>query len=359
MDEFAELFDSEESLNAAQEWFYSTIVDPEDITLDELPSTFLWAPYLKHIVQSGTFFTKLLPRCDGVLLTGPAGNGKHTYADALTRSRMNYLLYDNTTGAIVCLISPDTLSPDLSIAQLASSIRSAYAFSSNILKMIHPNHSYVITFDSLDLYPTSISDLITECVSDYSGQRIFTVCIAEDESRIAQSLKRALIHCRCPKPNHQQRLEWLTSNMSFLVENIWDQPKDLPEKRLELQLEDSSLEELSSLTEGFSYTDLEDLLRMFKLYTVEQGARALDTTKPMIQVSIPKQDVLQFLALSRTPGNMQPVNVPMQAVDAYPTKLPIFNTDPPHSSSNRQSTVEEMVERMNQRDFKQQHILSK
>lgn len=352
MSDLSEQFRSWKPIDALFDWFSSTLTDPEDITLDALPPTFLWAPYLKHLVNTSNLYRTLLPSYAGVLLTGPEGNGKHTYADAITRSRMNHLLYNQTEGAIVSIISPDTLSPDLSADYLCAMVHDTYLIASVLLKNTHPQASYVMTFVALDRYPKSVSDQIAECVSDYEGERIFTICLAESEAKISQSLKRTLMHCRCPKPNLEQRFEWLERNLSFEVTNIWDQPKGLPRKHLQFQLEGGSMEDLAKLTEGCSYADLEELLRLFKLYTVDLGVRALTTDKPRIEVTLPKQVVLHFLDLSHPPVKSAPAGIPISpmAQTFVPVSPSASAENAMPSEKEAAASVEDMVARMELRD---------
>ena len=284
-------------MSGENNWVLANCIQPNGPGIEGLADTYPWKHFLSD-VNTTLLYRALLPEIRGAIFTGPAGNGRHTQAEAFAYSLIAQKLIapDNFSNTYMILIEPLSLSPKLEEQELKKKVNEVFDSLENLVQ--NKNHTIAVIFDQIDLYPRRIMDQIAECVSFLEDQNLFTICIGEDETKISRNLLRELIHCRCPNPTAEQRRMYLQQLEKVLVKDTWTKATDPKEKYINIILDEITWEEVADKTEGCSYADLNDLIWMIKLviskYDVEQFGN-----NDHIVVRVSRENVLEAIRLCR------------------------------------------------------------
>lgn len=135
-----------------------------------------------------------------------------------------------------------------------------------------------IVFDQLDLYPLKVMDRIADLMDMVESNKLFVLCIAENEHLISRKLKLNLIHCRCNAPNERMRTKYLEDQLMVRFTDRWSDSMAPKEKSMVIEFSELPLEEIVRMTEGFSYADLSHLGWMFRLMMCEYDLDELKNT---------------------------------------------------------------------------------
>ena len=278
-------------------WVERNLLEPYAPGIGELEDTYPWKRFLSNI-QSTKFHRALLPEVRGAIFTGPVGNGRHTqaFAYAYTLMEQNLKKTGDFSGAGMIMIEPVLLPPTLEIQVLKDRVDELYDELTKLMK--YQLDTAVVIFDQIDLYPRRIMDQIAEKAMYRENEKLFTLCIGQNESKNSRNHQRALIHCRCPNPTAEQRDKYLQKVELIQVEDTWTDLHHPKQKNIAVEFEEITMEEIVNKTEGCSYADLEDLIWMLKLvisnFDVEQFQN-----RDHVMIRISRKDVLEAINLCR------------------------------------------------------------
>lgn len=168
-------------------------------TLGKLESTYYWAGILRCSVV-GNPVLNLAPM-QGVIFSGPPGNGRHTTAEALAGSlrgmKFHYFLR----------ISGCTLDTE-DVADACAVIESVNA-------ALHKHEKVCLLLDCLEhsRHCLSIQEYLYQLHTAWRGN-LFLILITGDASRISPNLLRQFPLCHFQKPDETTRQRWLMEVLS-------------------------------------------------------------------------------------------------------------------------------------------------
>lgn len=319
-------------------WVWDNLLEPEGPGIAGLEDTYHWKRFFIGMNHS-KLFQALFPNLRGVIFTGPAGNGRSTQAKAFAYSLLeqNLIVPDNFAEAKIVIIEPILIPPEQDEKELIMRVIELYETLDNLMQM-KKIHTAAIIFDQIHLYPRSFMDQIAEYVLNQEAERLFTICIGEAESGISRNLMRELQHCRCPNPTAEQRGAYLKQLEEIPVEDTWSVPSEPRKKHITVTLDGITWDEVISKTEGCSYANLKDLVRIIKLaisnYDVEQFGKS-----DRVVICVSREDVLEAIRLCRAAdGEEHPMRIFTVAQQ---------NNCSPAAEQNEESSVEDDINYIN------------
>lgn len=164
-------------------------------------ASFYWAHILTKTLN-GIPSLALLP-VTGVIFSGPAGNGKHTTAEALTGTLKNrpqnpwYCL--RTCG---CTLDTEDVADACAVLEQVDAVLQRGTRVCLLLDC--PEHSR---------HSLAIQEYLYQLYLARPG-RLFPVLITEHLSNIIPELQRKLLSCPCPKPDQSTRQRWILSQLN-------------------------------------------------------------------------------------------------------------------------------------------------
>ncbi len=204
--------------------------------LGALPASYAWASELRAAFMKHQLINGLMefPLPGGVILSGKAGNGRHTTASALVNSLGNKYLW--LSGW------------DLDQEDAGDSIE----IIRNVVRLAYEQGKLTLLLDGPENCRHSM--LVQECLArllrNIDAGMLVIVIVTEDTSMVSSALRRQLLLCPCAAPTKTERRSWLKQKL---------------EKPVPLHVDGMDLEDLVKKTEGFSWQQLQDLQNHMKL----------------------------------------------------------------------------------------------
>lgn len=227
-------------------------------TLSTLPSTYRWAHILHHTRKGISAMG--IPPVYGVVFTGPAGNGKHSTAEALAMTLANQ---ENAPHA--CLrISGCTLDTE-EVADACAALDAVdAAFNAQqswvCLLLDQPEQSRHNLAIQEHLYRKFLS----------RQTKLFPILICEDVSAVHPTFLKYLTVCPCLNPDEATRQNWFEDILAGGSEK----------KNAPLNLLGMNHISLARETDGFSWKQMSDLRTLLLRETVSKYLRNITAYNP-------------------------------------------------------------------------------
>ena len=265
------------------------VVEETGYTLDDLPGTFIWKQPLMNMPDAINYEHLQVPAYNGLLFTGPAGNGKHTlmraYIQSLCRKEMSF---ENTV--FVRLRTEDFSEEVLpSNEDVAAFVDGLFLVGENTGEM------GILVFDQMDSYDRLpvVCNMIADNHSSGSYPSVHVICIAEDEDNINSELASVLLSCRCNSPTAKEREQYLQENLSWDVPD-WETNEKLL-KTAAIGVDGWTVEKIAEKTEGFSFAELAALVQYMKMEIAGRSTGSLST----LQYKVDEDMAEAFINLAR------------------------------------------------------------
>ncbi|MBE6931870.1 MAG: hypothetical protein E7464_00600 [Ruminococcaceae bacterium] len=273
--------------------------------LDTLPDSYFWRDSLLQLLSPSELYLGLgLEPCRCVVLSGPAGSGRHSTAAALTESAADASEY--ARGDILALTLraedfPENLTPKAA-AEKAQALFDL---------MADDEGSYgIFTFDQIGQYGSRHAVLNT-IGDNLETENCFVILITDGEEALPADLLQKAFPLRLDLPDETQRETYLKGVLKAQVPD-WDYPGTEQKKDIMFSLSGLTPEDLVAETAGFSYGDLANFSRLLRLEMVKQAPEVGST----IFVALNDGQVMNCLRLCRprvTAAGAAPVVQVLQA----------------------------------------------
>ncbi len=263
---------------------YCDTVYEEGLEISELPDTFIWKKPIENMISSLHYDHLKLPRYQGLLLFGENGNGKHTIADAYVQSVCkSEMCFEK--AVYIRLRAEDFNAKQLTSLEDITSFVSALFDTCGMTG----EHSFII-FDQMEAYNelTVACNCIADAILDAS-EKVHVICIANNLKSIPTELSKLLLRCKCGNPDENLRKRVFDDNMSFNLED-WVYGSDYM-RTVKMEITDVSVDELVSLTEGFSFAMLGEFIQILKMSISD---RTLGD-EPVCTVTLSKEEAMSYI----------------------------------------------------------------
>lgn len=257
--------------------------------LDGLPESYYWKDALKLSVAPTELYIHLgLPRFRCVLLSGPAGNGKHTTAEALAETVANSCGCERERILKLRLRAED-FPENLTHLEAIEKITSLFDLFEDAMDTYA-----ILIFDQISSYGNSevIMNSIADCMP--SVENCFVVCVAEEQNVFNSDIRSQALRLTLGPPDKELRRAYLDSKLQQTVED-WEHPGMGMSKIVQIGLSGLTIEDLLTETEGYSYSELE---RFSYFLTSELVAKQPDGGS-LIYATLEKARVKNCLRLAK------------------------------------------------------------
>lgn len=259
--------------------------------LSDLPDTYHWKDILRSAVNMRLADDRmagkaccltaqgmqLQPFC-GAILTGSQGNGRHSTAEALAGT-ITAPHYVRLYGAEL-----DYEAPDRAIAAVNALGQTAAREKGLCLLLDDPQHCR-----HSRMIQTRLLRMLEE-----TKDPLYLIIVTDKPESVIPGLHSYLLCCHCTPPTTAERKRYLKSQYQWIPQEEADGGKKTP-KPTPYKLADFDMTDLAEETEGFSWSQMEQLMRHLRyqlyLYAMNQCKKELEEEEALEQSEAAKKSI--------------------------------------------------------------------